>query len=339
MKELLIQVPRYFKVNLHTHTNISDGNHSPEEVKEFYKSRGYSAVAFTDHEVCIAHPELCDEDFLALTAYELATTDIHDLSVPKPYRKTFHLNFLSKTPDNRWQVYEHMRAWGNALKHEDQLVTDGFEHREYSVEDMNAIIARANEHGFLVTYNHPVWSRQDYTDYSRLKGLWATEVFNTECYRQGYNDDQDWVLQDLLTLGNTVFPVAADDFHDLANELHIGQGWVMVGAKELTYEAMIEALEKGDFYASTGPDFLSVSYDGECYITVKSSPVRSIDMVANCRYSKRVAGENITEGRFGLGWLRPLTEEAGDENAWVRFVLTDENGKKAYTRPFYLKDL
>lgn len=338
MKYLLPNVPKYFKTNLHTHTNISDGKFSPEEVKALYKSRGYHAVAFTDHEVCIAHPELNDPDFLALTAYELATNDTRDMSLPKAYRRTYHLNFLSKNPDNRWQVYEHARAWGNALNYEDQLVTDGFEHREYSVEDMNDIIARANEHGFLVTYNHPVWSQQDYADYSRLKGLWATEVFNNECYRQGYNDDQDKVLQDLICLGNRVFPVAADDFHSLTSEYDIAQGWVMVGAKELRYDAMIEALEKGDFYASTGPDFLSLILQDNI-VSITCSPVRSIDIVASCRYSKRFAGEDLTEARFGLNWWKEQVAAVGDKNANVRFVITDKNGKKAYTRPYYLEDL
>lgn len=338
MKNLLPKAERYYKANLHTHTNLSDGDLTPEEVKELYKAAGYSILAYTDHEICIPHPELRDEDFLPLTAYELATTDKSDLSKPSVYRKTYHLNFLSKQEDNCWQVYEHDRAWGNALQQEHRLVTDGFEHREYSVEDMNDIIRRANEHGFLVTYNHPVWSRQDYRDYAGLKGLWATEVFNTECYRQGYNDDQDLVYQDLLTLGNTLFPIAADDFHhDVPYSL--GQGWIMVGAEALTYEAVIEALEKGDFYASTGPDFLSLTQEDDGRIYVRCTPVRSVDIVSNIRYSRRIAGENLTEADFGLPWVRQNAEAMGDENAWVRFVLTDHAGKKAYTRPYYLRDL
>ena len=41
IKHLLPAVPKYFKTNLHTHTTISDGKLSPEEVKELYKSKGY----------------------------------------------------------------------------------------------------------------------------------------------------------------------------------------------------------------------------------------------------------------------------------------------------------
>ena len=51
MKHLLPNVPKYFKTNLHTHSTVSDGKLSPEELKEEYKKRGYSVVAFTDHEV------------------------------------------------------------------------------------------------------------------------------------------------------------------------------------------------------------------------------------------------------------------------------------------------
>ena len=34
-----------YKTNLHSHTTVSDGEFSPAQIKEFYKSRGYSAVS------------------------------------------------------------------------------------------------------------------------------------------------------------------------------------------------------------------------------------------------------------------------------------------------------
>ena len=53
MKELLPESGRFYKVNPHCHTNISDGQNTPEEVKKVYKALGYSAVCFMDHEVLI----------------------------------------------------------------------------------------------------------------------------------------------------------------------------------------------------------------------------------------------------------------------------------------------
>ncbi|MBE6897207.1 MAG: hypothetical protein E7477_08965, partial [Ruminococcaceae bacterium] len=37
------------KLNLHTHTTVSDGSKSPEESARMYKEAGYDAIAITDH--------------------------------------------------------------------------------------------------------------------------------------------------------------------------------------------------------------------------------------------------------------------------------------------------
>jgi hypothetical protein len=44
---------------------------------------------------------------------------------------------------------------------------------EYTAEAINAVVAKANEKGYLVTYNHPVWSLENYNDYAPMKGLWG----------------------------------------------------------------------------------------------------------------------------------------------------------------------
>ena len=38
-----------YKINLHTHTTISDGRKPPEYVCKTYKDNGYDAIAITDH--------------------------------------------------------------------------------------------------------------------------------------------------------------------------------------------------------------------------------------------------------------------------------------------------
>lgn len=39
-KHLLPPVEKYFKANLHTHTTISDGRLTPQEMKALYKAKG-----------------------------------------------------------------------------------------------------------------------------------------------------------------------------------------------------------------------------------------------------------------------------------------------------------
>ena len=72
MKKILLGKHAFYKANLHTHTNISDGQMSPQEIKSIYKEKGYFVVAFTDHEVFVPHNDLTDENFLAINSYEIA---------------------------------------------------------------------------------------------------------------------------------------------------------------------------------------------------------------------------------------------------------------------------
>ena len=62
--ELIPENGKFYKVNMHCHTNISDGAQTPEEVKKSFKNAGYSAVVFTDHEVLIDQKALCDDEFI-----------------------------------------------------------------------------------------------------------------------------------------------------------------------------------------------------------------------------------------------------------------------------------
>ena len=52
---LLPVVNRYFKGNLHTHTNISDGEMTPQEAVDLYRKLGYQFLCLSGHNV-IANP-------------------------------------------------------------------------------------------------------------------------------------------------------------------------------------------------------------------------------------------------------------------------------------------
>ena len=53
MKYLIGNKGNFYKANLHTHTTVSDGRFTPEEIKNLYLEKGYSVVAFTDHNVIV----------------------------------------------------------------------------------------------------------------------------------------------------------------------------------------------------------------------------------------------------------------------------------------------
>ena len=63
MKTLIGKKKNFFKANLHCHSTLSDGKWTIEKIKEEYKKRGYSIVAFSDHDHLINHSDLNDKDF------------------------------------------------------------------------------------------------------------------------------------------------------------------------------------------------------------------------------------------------------------------------------------
>lgn len=329
---LLPAVEQFYKANLHTHTNISDGVFSPEEVKDAYKAKGYSIMAYTDHEVCIPHPELNDAEFLALTGYEMAI----NCSCPNRVdQKTYHLCMIAKDPANACHVcYDPDYMFKvNCGNYTDQLEIRSEMKRTYSLECANEAIRQANEAGYLVTYNHPNWSLQTQEDYMGLRGLWGIEVYNTTCKMLGYEDCDPHVFEELLRGGTMLYPVAADDFH--RPNLWFG-GWVMVGAESLEYGAVIRALERGDCYASTGPEISSLTLQNGV-LRIKCSPAAQITVNSACRRAfvkLAETAEGLTEAEIDLHdwYFEPM---AGvPENAWFRVTVYGTDGNKAYTRAF-----
>ena len=334
IKYLLPQVPRYFKTNLHTHSTISDGQLTPQQVKEYYKARGYSILSLTDHNIVVDHSDLNDEDFLMLTGAEFNV--VQNLG-PFKNQKTYHLNFIAKRPDLLWQPF------ANESYREDvkpYLEKAEIEHmsRENSPENANALIARANETGHLVIYNHPVWSVQDYTDYAPLKGLWGMELCNYSSVVCGYDDWHNWIVyRDMMNASGKLCPVGADDSHSTKDACG---GWIMVGAEKLEYGSVISAMEKGDVYASTGPEIYSLTLE-EKTLRVTCSDARRISLEGGNRYGRCALPVHndglLREAAFDLsGWL---DANADQPDAWLRIVVHGPYGHYAATRGYTYEEL
>jgi len=336
-KYLLPKSEKYYKANLHTHTNVTDGALSPEEIAELYKAKGYSILSITDHNVIMDMSHLNEKDFLMLTGAEY-NIDEPNWAGKRMWTKSYHLNFIAKRPDNLWQPYLPKKPKENALPYLAKVESSEMPH-EHRLEDINAIIAEANKRGFLVAYNHPTWSLHDYTDYAGLEGLWATEIINGDSGRGGYGDrDNSRVFADLLNLGNNVFPVAADDSHSTS---HVGNAWVMIGAERLEYGPVISALEKGDFYASNGPEIYELSLTDKI-LHVQCSDAQSIVVNGGTRFAKqafpKAPDKLIRTADIDIGkWIDGCTEESSRN--WIRVTVYGPYGQFAATRAFRIEEL
>ena len=85
---------KFYKANLHCHTVISDGKLTKEQIKEEYQKRGYSIVAFTDHRTYGYHPELTDENFIALAGIEVDVSENPGKCGGWPHAKMLSSEFL-----------------------------------------------------------------------------------------------------------------------------------------------------------------------------------------------------------------------------------------------------
>ncbi len=335
-KYLLPKGGNRYKANLHMHTTVSDGEMTPEEVKAEFSAQGYSIVAFTDHEVIIPHSELTDDTFLALTATEMEVKA--NLPGGFEYFKAYHLNLYSKDPARKtYSLFHEDCAWGNALEYITAEQRKFRYEREYSPQAVNRMIEIANEEGFLVSYNHPVWSLQNYEDYASLKGLWGIELHNSGSVLMGMADTQQ-PLRDLLQQGKQVFPLATDDAHKKA---HCFQGFTQIFADKLEYDEIMGALERGDFYSSQGPT-IDELYIEDGVLRMRCSPVREAVLITERRYSaaqRAEDGASLTEAAFDL---QPYLEATCKESArqpYFRIVLQDAGGRQAYTRAYFLDEI
>ena len=104
--DLLPQGVNWYRANFHSHTTLSDGRLTAEQVKDLYRSRGYSIVAYSDHERFVPHPELDGPDFLALNAIECAI-GIDTDPIPSPpgtrldwrHYRCYHFNLFALRRD------------------------------------------------------------------------------------------------------------------------------------------------------------------------------------------------------------------------------------------------
>lgn len=319
-----------FKANLHCHTVVSDGALTPEEVKRLYAEQGYAVVAFTDHDVLIDQSHLSDEKFLALNGYEL-----HVPADPVS-GQTCHMNFIAKDPGNLEMVcHAPCYLWGNCAGYADQIKFSRDDYvRERTHAGISDMMRRGRDAGFFVIYNHPTWSQESYAEYSGYNGMHAMEIFNTGSWAGGYPEYNGRVYDDLLRQGKRIFCVAADDNHNTAGMLYPNGdscgGWVVIRAESLTYENIMGALERGEFYASCGPEIFDLYVeDGVVYIT--TSNVREIRISTGRRRCDRVFDENadLTKAAFQLR----------DDDGYFRFDIIDGHGNHANTNAAFLDTL
>ncbi len=223
---------RWFKGNTHTHTTMSDGDSSPEVVAKWYKDHDYRFLVLSDHNV-FTDPEslreLVDSTFLLIPGEEVTTSF---------KEKPVHVNGLN------------LPYLVNPVA--DTSLVGTIQRNVDAVRAVNGV----------PHVNHPnfrwAFSQRELLQINNDKLL---EIFNghpsVNNFGGGGWPAMDQVWDHLLTAGKEIYGIAVDDAHHFLGEFapgrsNPGRGWAVVRAKNLDAREIVESLEKGLFYASTG---------------------------------------------------------------------------------------
>ncbi len=191
-------------------------------------------------------------------------------------------------------------------------------------EDGNACIRAVKAAGGESILAHPLWCGHRYDMYAYLNGYIGMEVYNTTTDRIGRaNSEAAWCH--LLDAGRILPAVAVDDSHSLHDRFG---GWTWLRLGKLSVPAVMDALRAGCYYCSTGPvihDFRVRRGAAE----VTCSPAERIYFVAHTWHGQRRKAEAKKS-------IRKFTAPVGEDWIYVRAVVVDHAGRKAWTNPILL---
>ncbi len=326
---------KQYKANLHSHSTLSDGVLTPEEMKRAYKEHGYSILCISDHEATNDFSHMTEPDFLMLTGYEAYIRPNYAFD---PFVSEVHLNLLARNPHNVKIVYFHSASSRYLSEEQKAAVPKAgpLADREYTTEFVNDFIRCAKENGYIVTYNHPVWSLESHQRIMSYEGWFSMEICNWSSFNTGgcneYNLD---LYHKLLRNGKRVFAHSADDNHNKFpfDDVRCDSfgGAAMVLANELEYDEVFHAIETGEMYSTMGPVFHEVSFDGE-QVHIRCSDVVQI----SCYYGAKTAV--IEKAQVGQTINKAsLTVHPG--SPFIQISITDKDGKRADTRGFFRDEL
>ena len=293
---------RWWKGNLHTHTFWSDGDDFPEMVGQWYQAHGYHFLALSDHNVLSQ-----GQRWMAVTDGRRAAFDKYVARFGDRWVETrqnekdqteVRLKPLSECrclfeQSNRFLLIPSEeitdKAHLNAINLVEVIPPQGGETMaDLLRNNINAMLAREARTGqpMLVHVNHPnfQWALTA-EDMLGLEGTQFFEVYNAHGYVNNDGDDRragtermwDILLTQRLakSAAGLMYAVATDDAHNYhkftPRAANPGQAWIVVRAAQLTPESIIGAMNKGDFYCSTGVTLEDVTFEGKT-LTVSVAP-------------------------------------------------------------------
>ncbi len=178
--------------------------------------------------------------------------------------------------------------------------------------------------GGLSLLNHPNWERSfehyPHALMEALTGYTGIEIYNGVVVWQEGNALATDRWDRLLSAGRVVWGFANDDVHW---ESAVGCAWNMVAAADQSAEAIVDAMRRGSFYASTGVTIDTIEAAGD-RLRVASADAQLIRFIG--KHGRQLAAIEGSQTEYA---------GTGQEGGYVRIELVGAAGRMAWTQPFY----
>ena len=296
---------RFYRGNLHCHSDRSDGQWSPEDVVDAYYDAGYDFICLSDHfeaeygwQITDTRP-LQDEGFTTIVGAELS-------SAPWDDRHAFWVTAAGLPVD-----FEAPPA-----------------------DDHAGAITRARDAGAFVVMLHPGLNNLPLAAAERLPALdavHAVEVYNHHLATLAHPDAANgaYMLDGLLEGGRRLLVNAGDDAHFDDPKDRFG-GWIEVHSESLDPGLLLDSLKAGRYYSTQGPAIHELQVDDE-RLYVKTSEAYAISLTTS--------GDRWQSGEERHGLDTTISEADFDlapfRGYYCRVTVLDAAGRRAWSNPIW----
>ena len=297
----------WYKGNTHTHTVESDGDSPPEYVARWYKEHGYDFLVLSDHNVFTDPAQLShltDSAFILIpgeevtSSYESVPVHVNGLNLPGLVNPRTGSTLVATIQNNVDAIRE----------------VEGVPHVNhpnfrwaFGAEEL----AQVENDRLLEIYNgHPSVHNEGGGGFPSLEEIWDM----------------------LLTGGKRIYGIAVDDAHHFQGEFSAdranpGRGWISVRARALDAAEIMQQLEAGQFYASTGVRLADVVTE-ERRLEIHIAPR------GDFRYTTTFIGSG---GRvLAVSMENPAVYTLQGGERYVRAKVTDSRGDAAWVQPVFV---
>lgn len=292
---------RFWRGNLHTHSTASDGCRTPEEVSGVYRAAGYDFLCISDH-------------FLKRFGYPLTDATPFETDGFVTIRGA-ELHAGQMESGEVW----HILGVG--------LPADFAPPR--ADETGASISSRALKAGAFVAAAHPAWYLAGESEVRALGPIHAIETWNVTSADLNGRPDSWYVLDRLLSQGARYTACVGDDAHFTDERDDALKAWVQVKSEELSADGVVDALKRGAYYSSTGPEIFDLSLAEHGRLSIQCSPADWVFATAGGAQTAYIRGSNLSEVELDVSALT---------SAWFRVTVCDGDGRFAWSNPIWTKD-